>query len=129
MDGHLRAETVADEDGAVDPFAIEQDQQIFAPLAQAKPSARERIAVAAQVETQNVEVFLEGRVFDELRPAGQVAGQSVQQDHHPVPRAAGRPPAIVQDHAVTQRQTRGRFAGQGRGECVQGVHRRVLVSI
>ena len=75
----LRAQAVAHQHRPCMPLLVEQCHQVVGPPLQADCTARRRIAVAAQVHADHVMPLHQRGVFDELRPARQVAGQPMQE--------------------------------------------------
>src|SRR5207245_6803626 len=79
LDGDVGAETVAGDDGPRCALRFEDRGEVGAPLVHPDPPAVERATVAAEVRAQDVPVRPERRVGDELRPAGEVAAETVEQ--------------------------------------------------
>src|SRR5256886_11957178 len=103
LDSDVGAETVAPDDRPRRALRREDRGEVGTPLIHPDPPASERAAVAAEIRAQDVPVRPERRVGDELRPAGQVAGEAVEEDER-VARASRPPEPVADDRAVRGRQ-------------------------
>jgi hypothetical protein len=74
---HLSTKAVADEDGRRAAFGVEHRGEVVAPPVHADAPARDRAAVAAQVDADQRVARGERRLLDELGEAAAVARQAV----------------------------------------------------
>ncbi len=121
----LRAQAVADDDGAGMAFAVEQRGEVVGPDLERDAPAGARWAVAAQVRADQRALAAQRAVLDKLGPTRVIAGQPVQQQQRRGPTGGGHD-VVGQGRPVAAAQRARKLEGGG-AEHLRGIVQRAAL--